>query len=139
MYVDFISELTVKTGLFGLLYPPFCRLCDQKLTTDEIVFFCGACLNGLEGTNLRNWIEKITFRDWFDEVYSGWFFDEKMQIIIHALKYDEMLVVGDLLGTRLAEMFRVTFHSLQLNVLTAVPLHPVRLRERGYNSEHPVG
>ena len=113
-------------------------MCDQKLTTDEIVFF-GACLNGLEGTNLRNWIEKITFRDWLDEVYSGWFFDEKMQIIIHALKYDEMVVVGDLLGTRLAEMFRDTFHSLQFNVLTAVPVHPVRLRDRGYNQRNQLG
>ena len=56
-----------------------------------------------------------------------------MQIIIHALKYDEMVVVGDLLGTRLAEMFQGTLFSLQLNVLTAVPLHPVRLREREYN------
>ena len=62
-----------------------------------------------------------------------------MQIIIHVLKYDEMVVVGDLLGTRLAEMFRVTFHSLQLNVLTAVPLHPVRLRERGYNQRNQLG
>ena len=137
MSISFPNSL-FKTGLFDLLYPPFCRLCDQKCITDEIVFF-GACLNGLEATNLRNWIEKITFRDWLDEVYSGWFFDEKMQIIIHALKYDEMVVVGDLLGTRLAEMFRDTLLSLQLNVLTAVPLHPVRLREREYNSEHPVG
>ncbi|MDP6578157.1 MAG: ComF family protein [Candidatus Marinimicrobia bacterium] len=137
MSTSFPNSL-LKTGLFDLLYPPFCRLCDQKLTTDEIVF-CGACLNGLEATYIRNWIEKITFHDWLDEVYSGWFFDEKMQIIIHALKYDEMVVVGDLLGTRLAEMFRDTLFSLQLNVLTAVPLHPVRLRERGYNQSNQLG
>jgi len=66
-------------------------------------------------------------------------FDEKTQIIIHALKYDEMVVAGDLPGTRLAEMFRDTFHSLQLNVLTAVPQHPVRLRERGYNQNNQLG
>ena len=113
-------------------FTTFLSLVRSKAHTDAIVFF-GACLNGLEATNLRNWIEKITFRDWLDEVYSGWFFDEKMQIIIHALKYDEMVVVGDLLGTRLAEMFQGTLFSLQLNVLTAVPLHPVRLRERANN------
>ena len=62
-----------------------------------------------------------------------------MQIIIHALKYDEMVVVGDLLGTRLAEMFQGTLFSLQLNVLTAVPLHPVRLREKGYNQSNQLG
>ena len=62
-----------------------------------------------------------------------------MQIIIHALKYDEMVVVGDLLGTRLAEMFRDTLLSLQLNVLTAVLLHPVRLREREYNQSIQLG
>ena len=62
-----------------------------------------------------------------------------MQIIIHALKYDEMVVVGDLLGTRLAEMFQGTLFSLQLNVLTAVPLHPVRLREREYNQSIQLG
>ena len=47
-----------------------------------------------------------------------------MQIIIHALKYDEMVVVGDLLGTRLAEMFQGTLFSLQLNVLTPVSSAP---------------
>ena len=61
-----------------------------------------------------------------------------MQIIIHALKYDEMVIVGNLLGTRLAEMFQDTLLSLQLNAITAVPMHPVRLRERGYN-QRPAG
>ena len=62
-----------------------------------------------------------------------------MKIIIHALKYDQMVVVGELLGARLAGMFRDILLSLQLNVLTAVPLHPVWLRERGYNQSIQLG
>ena len=79
MSTSFPNSL-LKTGLFDLLYPPFFRLFDQKLTTDEIVF-CGACLNGLEATNLRNWIEKITFRDWLDGFTADGFLTKRCRLL----------------------------------------------------------
>lgn len=119
-------------GLSDLLYPPFCRLCDGRLATGETVFCC-RCLSDLHETDLGNWLDHVTFRDGLDSALTGWFFDERMQQVIHALKYDEMVIVGKVLGERLGTLLKRTISEMFIDVLAPVPLHPVRLRERGYN------
>ena len=118
--------------VIGVLYPAFCRSCDRKLHDDERVF-CDRCLHRLEDTKLGNWVEALTFPAHIDEAYSGWWFGEEMQDIVHALKYDEMVSVGRRLGRQLGRLFLSEFSQLSLDVATSVPLHPARERERGSN------
>src|SRR5579884_2165534 len=50
---------------------------------------------------------------------------------IHALKYEDNRRLAEPLGRLLAETY--TRYKLQADILLPVPLHPTRLRERGYN------
>ncbi len=100
------------------------------MTADQEVI-CDACLTNLELTGLGNWIDRITYNTDLDGAYSGWYFTAVLQDIIHTLKYSDYAKFGVLLGAELGRLFEKEF--TQMSILTAVPLHPVKRRERGYN------
>ena len=96
------------------LLPPFCRRCAQPLASGEL---CGRCretpLPGLEGIRAPYLMEGAA-RD-----------------CVHRLKYQDFRALGRVLGGLLSEY--VAELSLPADVLVPVPLHPRRLRARGYN------
>ena len=57
----------------------------------------------------------------------------KVQNLIHALKYRGKTEVGEMLGSWYGEELRTVPEYLQADVIIPVPLHPSRLRKRGYN------
>ena len=85
-----------------------------------------------EKTNLGNWIENVSHSEGLDGVYSGWYFNNQIQRVIHSLKYEERAKLGWELGHHLGNMFP-SFQVGDLDFLVPVPLHSVKKRERGYN------
>ncbi len=96
------------------LAPPFCRQCAQPLASSDL---CGRCretpLPCLEGIRAPYLMEG-TVRD-----------------CVHRLKYQDFRALGGVLGELLAAY--ASELSLPASVLVPVPLHPRRLRARGYN------
>ncbi len=105
-------------------------MCGISLTGDQQVL-CTGCFANIEECNLGNWLEKVTHQQGLDAAYSGWYFDDILQDLIHSLKYSDYAKFGILLGSKLGLLFEKELS--QVAVLTAVPLHPVKQRERGYN------
>ena len=114
-----------------LFFPNQCLVCSKGIfrSSDSI---CTQCFMSFEKTNLGNWIENVSHSEGLDGVYSGWYFNDQIQRVIHSLKYEERAKLGWELGHHLGNMFP----SLQvgdLDFLVPVPLHSVKKRERGYN------
>ena len=114
-----------------LFFPNQCLVCSKGIfrSSDSI---CTQCFMSFEKTNLGNWIENVSHPEGLDGVYSGWYFNDQIQRVIHSLKYEERAKLGWELGHHLGNMFP----SLQvgdLDFLVPVPLHSVKKRERGYN------
>ena len=66
-----------------------------------------------------------------ESAFSGWYFDDVLQQIIHTLKYDEKRSV---VGARLlASMLRAEIETLTLDAVVPIPLHSAKLRQRGFN------
>jgi ComF family protein len=63
-------------------------------------------------------------------VWSAWVYDEPGSLVVHALKYQERVDLAAGLG---AELARALPSRLRPDAVLEVPLHPARLRERGYN------
>jgi ComF family protein len=63
-------------------------------------------------------------------VHAAWVYDERAARVVHALKYEERVGLARALGTELA---RVAPPAPRADAVLAVPLHPARRRERGYN------
>src|SRR5579859_7483831 len=120
--VRFWVQERVDTAL-DWLFPPNCVHCQRKGTS-----WCLACQQVVE-------VAPLPSSDEMPSALTGRrataLFDDSIQSAIHALKYKQNRRLAGALAARLAETFNTTGWTPTL--LTAIPLHAERLRERGYN------
>jgi ComF family protein len=62
--------------------------------------------------------------------WARWIYDERMSAVVHALKFGGRRGLAGALGTALAQSLPIHYRP---DLVLEVPLHSVRLRERGYN------
>lgn len=125
------------TGLIDLLYPPICICCGERMEGEEVI--CGSCISKLHPANMGNWVEDVTNHDHLDCAYSGWYFDETFQQMIHEMKYQESRMVAQIFGHNLGILLRDELTALDIDAVIPVPLHAARLRERGFNQSTLLG
>lgn len=101
------SELLTRLG-------PACRHCAMPLP-DTFPLICGACCMKLP---------KI------DEVITAYRFIEPLRSLIHAFKYESALYLSSFLVSLMLEAIDEHYVT---ECLMPVPLHPARLRQRGFN------
>ena len=100
-------------GKVPRLVPPVCPKCGRPEPSGIV---CPSC-----------WQEKAEI----DGVRSPFLFDDVMRQAIHQLKYYNLKAISSCLAHLLADYLVAT--PLPGGVLVPVPLHPKRLRQRGYN------
>lgn len=64
--------------------------------------------------------------------------DKELQSIIHALKYEKKFLIGKYLGRLLAEMRSDIISEWKIDYIIPVPLHRLKLSERGYNQSYYI-
>ena len=129
----------IKKGILDVLFPHVCVLCGLRLSTKE-QFVCTECIKmRFEAANPE--MKAVSSNTLLPEgivlQQALWKFDKGgyLQDLLHQLKYGRLTGVGEDLGIELA-------YSLQINpffvydenmALLPVPLHPKKMRIRGYN------
>lgn len=100
-------------GKLPRLVPPLCPRCGRPQASGMV---CPSC-----------WQRKTEI----DGIRSLFRFDEVIRTAIHELKYRNLKAISPCLAELLADYLRS--NPLPGEALVGVPLHPRRLRERGYN------
>jgi ComF family protein len=124
------------------LYPPTCFICD--LATDNTIDLCHACQSDLHtieqtciicGIGLHadkstcgRCLKKPPF---FDEITSLFHYEGSAKFLIHSLKYKAKHSCARIMGELMAAHLKVA--NKQIDAIIAVPLHPKRMQERGFN------
>ena len=93
------------------LPPHACPQCGEQTTHGER---CGACLKAPPA---------------FAKTYALFRYEFPVDRIIQAFKYGHQLTMADWAGERLAQVI----NAAEYDLLIPLPLHPQRLRERGFN------
>ena len=140
-------------ALASVLFAAPCRVCGDALQHAGRIPICAACLEGFE--RIANPLCQCCGRPFesplaadaaqplcrlcrigfygFDQARSFAVYNDALSEAIVLLKYDGVRPLGDWFAARLAEaIFRGT-SGWRADVVVPVPLHPERLRERGYN------
>lgn len=126
-----------------LIYPDLCVKCKINLRSPEKCL-CTSCLLHLPFTQFEkdpnNPVAKAFWgRIPVEQAMSLLFFHPQgvSQHLIHALKYQGRKDVGEFLGTLLAShLTHTSFNSVDL--IVPVPLHPKKLKSRGFNQAEVV-
>lgn len=127
------------TGFVDLFYPRFCPGCGEPLQIYE-AHLCLACYHTLPKTDFltvrANPMEKNFWgRLPIEKAAAFLAFTKagKTQGLIHEVKYNGQKGLGRYLGQMFGlAMVESGFHT-DLDMLIPVPLHPKKLRERGFN------
>lgn len=90
------------------------QVCPQCCEPSADKKLCGACL---------------TMPPFYDRTRVGYYFDSPLDELIHQFKYANQVSHARLLAELCVEHFK----NSDVGALVAVPIHPKRRRERGYN------
>lgn len=124
---------------FNLFYPDLCSACGRALSTGE-KHLCSVCLWRLPKTNFHLQEDNPVFRRFWGKTNvasasSFVFFDkgEKVQQILHSLKYQSNTELGIFLGELYGKDLKTSHVFSSCDAIVPVPLHPKKIRTRGYN------
>lgn len=125
------------SSLIDIVYPNLCPGCGEPLIKNEGII-CLTCQTDIPFTNFykdsENDIVKLFWGKINLEFAFGTFYFVKgglTQNLIHALKYENNKEVGLFLGRSIG--MEIKKSGKQIDVVIPVPLHPKKLKIRGYN------
>ncbi|MDP2173057.1 MAG: ComF family protein [Candidatus Cloacimonadaceae bacterium] len=130
--------------LLDLLFPPACFHCHGRMETASLIV-CDTCLelNGALdedvckkcGTPLESEDCDVCAENefYFDIARAAYRFSGPMQTIIHQLKYNGMVSPVSFIVKGMQTTVNANAELSDIDFITAVPLHRVRRRERGFN------
>jgi ComF family protein len=117
------------------LFPPACPACGSPGSAPFACPDCRASLRRVREGEPDFEAARARLREGrvVDDCTVLWYFerDGPLQALLHLVKYSGRTSLGRLMGEELGGMAAV--RAGQFDMLVPVPLHPVKLRERGYN------
>ena len=126
-------------SLLSLFYPHCCAMCGSLLE-DETQTLCPQCIQRLprtEQSSLRGNLTETLFADLprFERGAAFLFFDKgaDVQRLVHKMKFHEQPQIAYDLSREAAYDFMQADFFEDIDLIIPIPLHPHRLRERGYN------
>ena len=132
-------------SLFNLLFPLACAGCDETLLENEEAI-CITCRHDLPYTQHHLIPENETWKKFYgrlplEHASSLLYFHKEgiVQELIHNLKYRSREDVGTLAGKLCGSAIKNTEALKTVTDVIPVPLHPKKLRERGYNQVAEFG
>lgn len=124
--------------MHNALLPASCLLCGEDAGCSLLCSRCSAELPKLTGHTCPQCAEPTTHGERcgaclkdpppFERTLAVWLYEFPVDRIIHALKYQHRIAIADWLGKHLAGHLHADDQYL-----VPMPLHPTRLRERGFN------
>ena len=132
-------------SLINLFFPKSCAGCQSFLLKEEIVI-CTACRHEIPQTNHHKILNNETLQKFYGKIplefaASLFYFHKKgiVQEMIHKLKYKGHEEIGETIGNWYAEELKNIEQIKSIDLIIPVPLHPKKLRERGYNQVTKFG
>ena len=130
--------MNILNDIADFLFPRYCPICGKRLSEDE-KNICFLCLSDLPRINAHsiegNPIEKLYWTHLpIERATSFFFYDsiESREVIYHT-KYFKDPKVGEAVAMAMAEELITTQFFDGMDLIVPIPLHPRRLRKRGYN------
>ncbi|ARV15477.1 ComF family protein [Polaribacter sp. SA4-12] len=137
--------MRILKNFFRIFYPELCANCDNQLAQNENTV-CTFCRHDLPLTNFTNYsnnkITKTFYGRIIIEKANTLLFYRKEGItkkLIHELKYKGNEEIGTFFGNWLGEIIKQNNEFSDIDLIVPVPLHPKKLKKRGYNQVSKFG
>ena len=136
-------------AVLDLIIPPACLACHQRLSSRQ-TYLCPDCESKIEVAHqvgcpkcggkteagFCTHCRDINYS--FEFARSALQYKTPLPDLIHSFKYKEMRSIGNFLADRMAKAAKDYPPFEEYTDVVAIPLHPVRKRERGYNQSEII-
>ena len=119
-------------ALLDFAYPPHCAVCEADIEASALL--CGSCWAEIVPRRPHSRVEDGGRA--FEKIVALGPFTGALQQAIYALKFRNQVRLGRALGERMGQC--LAGQLAPLDCLLPVPLHPARLRERGFNQSAEI-
>jgi competence protein ComFC len=137
--------MKILNDFFRIFYPDLCVNCENQLEKNENTI-CTFCRHDLPLTNFTNYSENKIAKTFYGRIIiekaNTLLFYRKEGItkkLIHELKYKGNEEIGSFFGNWLGEILKQNNEFSDINLIVPVPLHPKKLKQRGYNQVSKFG
>ena len=131
--------MRILRDFFHLFYPKLCGNCEEQLVFNEKTI-CTLCRHDLPLTNFLSFTNNSVTKTFYGRIdiekgYALLFFRKEgiTQKLIHELKYRGNEEIGELFGNWIGEIIIEKEEFKDVDHIIPVPLHPKKLKKRGYN------
>jgi len=131
--------MNIIANILGLIYPNLCIVCGESLINSENQI-CMSCVSEMPRTNFHRVKDNIVEKKFWGKVKiekgTSFFYFAKgspFQKTLHELKYKGNKKIGKILGMYAATDLIEDNYFSEVDVIIPVPLHPKKLKKRGYN------
>lgn len=123
------SILAIAKNFVNLVYPIRCASCGKGSDAVEEFGVCGFCIR-----QVRRNPKPPLAKQGFDKAYSALLYEDILKELIHAFKYKRRISLSKLFARFLTEFIDDNPDiTANVDLVTFVPLHSGRLREREFN------
>ena len=144
-----MKTLTVIAQNFiNMIYPLRCLACGKDIEALDGIRVCGLCLSKIRcnpkphcvscgrpvgsASGLCPGCRRVKFH--FDRAFSAYLYEDTLKELIHLFKYNSKFSLGPVLSHLLIDFARENCEIIDgADIITYVPLHDKRLREREFN------
>ncbi len=130
--------------VWTLIFPRTCCACGATLYRGENVI-CIKCLIDMPRTNYHKIMNNEVEKQFWGRVpivraTSHFFFvkGSRYQHLLHSLKYKGRGDVGEFMGVEMGHDLTSDPDFASIDIIVPVPLHPAKLRKRGYNQSEMI-
>lgn len=131
--------------LLEVIYPNTCPVCGDTLDPDSDLYVCEECdrkLKRVASAKFAHVIIENRFADLFEfDAAVNLFFYAKgtaVQTLVHQVKYHGRQDTGRQIGKELGQLIIDNGRIRDIDMIIPVPLHPKRMRKRGFNQSETV-
>ena len=155
--------LTIRKALYSIFFPHICVMCGKYIGSDTDSVICDACQRTLPRTEQAQYdqngtemellkVDPMRTRDTaaamlhlkhimhLNRAAAFLFYEtgSPVQQMVHKMKYADRPEIGYQLGRMAALEFQYADFFDGIDIIIPIPLHPKRLRERGYNQSEYI-
>jgi len=119
----------IAKNFLNLLYPLHCMGCQTPLEAMNELHLCGRCIASIN----HNAMPPFELDDSRVKAYSACLYDGALKELVHLFKYKGKTVLAGIFSKLMIDYIKENPEIADVDLVTVVPLHKERLREREFN------
>lgn len=125
-----MQELKAITKNFiNLFYPLHCLGCGKQLEATNEFRLCDQCIGSIK----QNAMPPFELEAAPVMVYSACLYEGTLKELVHSFKYKNRIALANIFARCMSDCIKENPEIAGIDIITAVPLHKSRLREREFN------